>query len=68
VIFISLLQCDQELIAKKTALQNDESALDIGCVDEMIRARLAQIVKDGRFLGIDSSANMIQHASQLFSP
>ncbi len=59
------LKWAEELIAK-LALKGDESILDIGCGDGKISARLAQIVRNGRVLGIDSSESMINHASEQF--
>lgn len=55
----------EELLAK-LALKGNESVLDIGCGDGKITARIAQRVKDGYVFGIDSSANMIQHACKQF--
>lgn len=60
-------QWGQELIAK-LFLQGSESVLDIGCGDGKISAQLAQIVRNGNVLGIDSSANMIRFASEQFPP
>ena len=61
------LQWAEELITK-LALQGSESLLDIGCGDGKISAQLAHVVKNGRVLGIDSSENMIQRASEKFPP
>ncbi len=59
------LKWAEELIAK-LELKGCESVLDIGCGDGKISTRLAQLVKDGHVLGIDSSVSMIQHASTWF--
>jgi trans-aconitate methyltransferase len=57
----------EELITKLD-LNGSESVLDIGCGDGKVSARIAQVVKDGYVLGIDSSESMIQHASKQYSP
>lgn len=59
------LQWADELIAKLD-LKGCESILDIGCGDGKITAQLAQIVRNGYVLGIDSSESMIQRASKQF--
>jgi trans-aconitate 2-methyltransferase len=61
------LEWAEELIAK-LGLKGSESVMDIGCGDGKISARLAQIVKKGYILGIDSSESMIRHASEQFPP
>ncbi|MDO5784499.1 MAG: methyltransferase domain-containing protein [Eubacteriales bacterium] len=45
-------------------LQGDEAILDLGCGDGALTAQLAQLVPDGKVLGIDASAGMIQSALQ----
>lgn len=57
----------QELIAK-LALNGFESVLDIGCGDGKVSAQLAQVVKNGKVVGIDLSDGMIRLASERFSP
>jgi len=59
------LQWAQELMAK-LELSGNESVLDIGCGDGKISAQLAQVLKNGRVLGIDLSEEMIQLASQQY--
>ncbi len=61
------LQWAQELIAKLD-LKGYESVLDIGCGDGKISAQLAQVVKNGKVVGIDLSESMIQLASEQFPP
>jgi len=50
----------------KLALRGNESVLDIGCGDGKISAQLAQVLKNGRVVGIDLSNEMIQLASQQY--
>ncbi|MGV8056645.1 MAG: methyltransferase domain-containing protein [Smithellaceae bacterium] len=61
------LKWAEELIAT-LSLKGCEAILDIGCGDGKISARLANVVKNGYVLGIDSSESMIQCASEQFSP
>ena len=42
-----------------------EKVLDLGCGDGSITAQLADLVPDGRVLGIDASSGMIQTAKQI---
>jgi trans-aconitate 2-methyltransferase len=55
----------QELLAG-IELRTDEAVLDIGCGDGRITAAIAQRVPNGTVLGIDLSADMVQHASDRF--
>lgn len=59
------MQWTNELIAKLD-LKGCESILDIGCGDGKITAQLAQIVRNGYVLGIDSSESMIRRDSEQF--
>lgn len=47
------------------ALAGDESILDLGCGDGVLSAQLAELVPDGRVLGIDASRGMIDEANKL---
>jgi trans-aconitate methyltransferase len=47
------------------ALRADDHVLDIGCGDGRITASIAELVPQGRVIGIDSSAEMVAHASAL---
>lgn len=49
-------------------LRADESLLDVGCGDGRLTAELAQMVPRGRVVGVDSSREMIVHASEHFPP
>ncbi len=51
-----------ELVAK-LALRGDEAVLDLGCGDGKIDARLAALLPEGRVVGLDSSAEMIELAT-----
>lgn len=51
----------RELIAK-LQLRGGESVLDIGCGDGKVTAEIAALVGDGRVVGIDSSAEMVEFA------
>jgi trans-aconitate 2-methyltransferase len=56
----------QELIAK-LSLNGSESLIDIGCGDGKITALIAQILPEGKVLGIDMSRDMIGLASKKFT-
>lgn len=58
-------QWAKELI-QKLKLQGNEALLDIGCGDGKITAELAKCLPNGRAVGIDSSAQMIKLARQIF--
>lgn len=60
-------QWAKELMAK-LPLQGHESLLDVGCGDGKVTVELAQCLADsgGSVLGVDSSVDMIRHASQQF--
>src|SRR5882757_1470762 len=55
----------QELLAG-SELRSDETVLDIGCGDGRTTAVIAQRVPNGTVLGVDLSADMVQHASDCF--
>jgi trans-aconitate 2-methyltransferase len=55
----------QELLAG-IELRTDEAVLDIGCGDGRTTAAIAQRVPNGTVLGVDLSADMVQHASDRF--
>lgn len=44
------------------SLRGDEHILDLGCGDGVVTAKLAELVPNGRVVGIDSSQNMIDSA------
>jgi trans-aconitate 2-methyltransferase len=54
-------QWARELIGR-AGLVPDDRVLDIGCGDGRITAAIAKLVPDGAVLGIDLSADMVQHA------
>lgn len=54
-------QCAHEIIAK-LGLKGSEHILDIGCGDGRSTVEIARRIPQGRILGIDSSAEMIQYA------
>ena len=45
-------------------LKGNESILDLGCGDGILTENLALLVPDGRVLGIDASAGMIETAEK----
>jgi trans-aconitate 2-methyltransferase len=59
-------QWAKELIPK-LKLRGNEALLDIGCGDGKITAELAKCLSQGRVIGIDSSAQMINLALSTFS-
>ena len=59
------LKWAEELI-KKLNLRGDEMVLDIGCGDGKITAGIAEMLPDGRVLGIDSSREMVSLASRSY--
>ena len=58
-------QWAQELIPK-LKLRGNESLLDIGCGDGRITAEIAKCLPDGKAIGIDNSAQMINLAQSNF--
>ncbi|OPX61726.1 MULTISPECIES: methyltransferase domain-containing protein [unclassified Methanoregula] len=58
-------QCAQEVIGKLD-LRGSEHILDIGCGDGRSTAEIARRLHQGRILGIDASAEMIQYASSCY--
>jgi len=58
-------QWAEELIGK-IALEGSERVLDIGCGDGVVTAAIAERVPLGTVVGIDSSSDMIQFASNMF--
>lgn len=56
----------RELLAS-IDLKADDEVLDIGCGDGRITATLAERVPRGRVVGVDSSSDMVRHASARFS-
>ncbi|HLN89175.1 MAG TPA: methyltransferase domain-containing protein [Candidatus Binatia bacterium] len=58
-------QWAQELIPK-LKLRGNESLLDIGCGDGKISAEIAKCLPNGKVIGIDSSAQMINLAQSTF--
>ena len=56
----------RELIAKLD-LKGDERVLDIGCGDGKVTAEIADIIKEGSIVGIDSSHDMIQLAQDRYA-
>ena len=59
-------QWAKELILK-LKLQGNEALLDVGCGDGKITAELAKSLPNGRAVGVDSSAQMINLAKRTFS-
>ncbi|NQT26705.1 methyltransferase domain-containing protein [candidate division KSB1 bacterium] len=59
------LEWANELIAK-LQLQGNEALLDIGCGDGKVTHALAKELPNGKVLGIDASANMIELAFQSY--
>ena len=59
-------QWAKELIPK-LKLQGNEALLDVGCGDGKITAELAKCLPNGRAVGVDSSAQMINLAKSTFS-
>jgi trans-aconitate 2-methyltransferase len=57
----------RELIPK-LQLRGDETLLDIGCGDGKITAEIAKCLPNGRVVGIDNSAGMIELAKRTFTP
>ena len=51
-------------LIEELSLEEDDYILDVGCGDGDLTAGLAQIVPQGRVLGIDASAGMIEAARQ----
>ena len=58
-------QCAREVIAKLD-LKGSEYILDIGCGDGRSTAEIARRLHQGRILGIDASAEMIQFANSCY--
>lgn len=56
-----------ELVAKLN-LKGNESVLDIGCGDGKITARLADLLPEGKVVGIDLSSEMISFAESKYPP
>ena len=59
-------QWAKELIPK-LKLKGNEALLDIGCGDGKITAEISKCLPNGRAVGIDSSAEMINLAQDKFS-
>jgi ubiquinone/menaquinone biosynthesis C-methylase UbiE len=53
----------QKLISE-TRFAGTENILDLGCGDGTLTSQLAELVPNGRVLGIDASSGMIQTAKQ----
>jgi hypothetical protein len=47
-------------------LRGDESLLDVGCGDGKITADFAKTIANGRVIGVDSSPEMVNYASQTY--
>lgn len=45
-------------------LKGDEEVLDLGCGDGSLTSRIAELVPDGRVLGIDASEGMLKEANK----
>jgi trans-aconitate 2-methyltransferase len=58
-------QWARELIAR-AGLSPDDRVLDIGCGDGRITAAIARLVPQGRVVGVDLSADMVEHAAGHF--
>lgn len=56
----------KELITK-LRLKGTEAILDLGCGDGKVTAEIASIVPEGSVLGVDSSSDMIDLATEKFS-
>ncbi|MDR2870610.1 MAG: class I SAM-dependent methyltransferase, partial [Deferribacteraceae bacterium] len=46
-------------------LQGNEAVLDLGCGDGRVTAQLAELLPNGRVIGIDASKGMIESAKRL---
>jgi trans-aconitate 2-methyltransferase len=57
----------RELISKMN-FKGNESLLDIGCGDGKVTMEFAELLPEGRVLGVDNSDEMIAHAKSLFPP
>jgi trans-aconitate 2-methyltransferase len=55
-----------ELLAS-VALSDTDEVLDVGCGDGRITAAIAAAVRHGRVVGVDSSVDMVRHASERFA-
>ena len=55
-----------EQLKASLVLLGSESILDVGCGDGKITANLATSVPNGRVVGIDSSAEMVDYAKQTY--
>ncbi len=47
-------------------LAGDDEVLDIGCGDGRVTAAISARVPEGRVVGVDSSSDMVRHASERF--
>lgn len=52
-------------LISKLSLQGNEAILDLGCGDGVLTRELSLLVPDGKVLGIDASAGMIETARKL---
>jgi len=52
-------------IIAELSIKGDESILDLGCGDGVLTKEMADLVPNGRVVGIDASENMISKAKEL---
>ncbi|MDE7400058.1 MAG: methyltransferase domain-containing protein [Oscillospiraceae bacterium] len=55
-------------LISELSLRGDEEILDLGCGDGNLTEQLAQLVPNGRILGIDASVGMISAAQKRIKP
>lgn len=55
-------------LLRRLCPRGDEAVLDIGCGDGKVSAEIARTTPRGFILGIDSSPEMIAHASEAYPP
>ena len=55
-------------LIQELKLTGNENVLDLGCGDGILTARIAEMVPEGKAVGIDSSRSMIETACRNVAP